>query len=114
LAGHKHLTKLVLYKCPQVTSSAFNSIALLPQLKELDLSQCKNVSDKVLLELAKAPHLTWLSLAGTKISNSGIEQLGQFKNLQLLDVTFTETSRESVKALKEALPDCKILGYGVR
>ena len=68
----------------------------------------------MLLELAKAPHLTWLSLAGTKISDSGIEQLGQFKNLQFLDVRYTETSRESVKALKEAMPDCKILGYGMR
>ena len=49
-----------------------------------------------------------MSLAGTGVTDAGLERLRELSKLEELDLTDTEVSDDGLKLLGEASPKCKI------
>jgi hypothetical protein len=49
-----------------------------------------------------------LALAGTSVTDAGLESLASFPSLKTLDVSFTKVSGKGVARLQRAVPNCKI------
>jgi hypothetical protein len=101
-------------------------------ISHLDLSRTA-VNDSVMSMVIKMKNLTWLGLRNTKITDNGIKQLKDLKFLRFLNLSGTEVSDRAVtnlsilkdieevylwnskmsdngvKALREALPNAKII-----
>jgi hypothetical protein len=77
------------------------------------------VGDAELTYLGVLFYLRSLDLAGTQVTDAGLEHLKTLAHLQslvteriqlqILDLTNSRVTNESVKKLQQALPDCKIL-----
>ena len=85
------------------------ALATLPKLKWLEISQNGSISDEVATEFGKFKGLEYLSLKSTDISDDSVETLGKLTNLKELVIQETCISEDGFKALKEKLPNCKII-----
>jgi hypothetical protein len=85
--------------------------------EELECVSCstehpEKIGDAELRELAKFPAMTEvrsLGLAGTSITDAGLESLAKFYKLETLDLGFTKVSAAGVARLRRELPHCKII-----
>ncbi len=69
------------------------------------------LDDATLAQLADnflSLHTTELSLAGTNVSDDGIDSLGKLTTLKQLDLTGTKVTRSGTRALGRALPDVDV------
>ena len=82
-------------------------VAMLPQLKNLDIGGCP-VTDAGLTCLAELKGLESLVLTYTNVTDAGIEQIVKLKTLKKLAVNITKITPAGVEKLKAALPQCKI------
>jgi hypothetical protein len=57
--------------------------------------------------LSSLTNLRWLSLAGTQVTDTGLEQLKGMSHLKGLYLAGTQVSNEAVQRLEQALPTCK-------
>ena len=87
--------------------------AELPGLKNyphlVDLFAAGNFTDSGLAGLADLTQLERLTLRSNHVTDAGLEHLRGLKRLRQLALERTATTPEGRAALREALPDCKIL-----
>jgi internalin A len=62
-----------------------------------------------LSELAGYPDLTSLSLAGSRVTDAGLEHLHSLKKLAWVDLTDTQVTADGIEALKQAFPQLKVV-----
>ena len=101
-------------------------------ISHLNLSRTQ-VNDQAMGAVKKMKHLTWLGLRNTKVTDSGVRQLGVLEFLRYLNLSGTEVTDRAVKdlskmkdlkeiylwdskmtdsgveALRKALPDAKVI-----
>ncbi len=80
---------------------------LAEQVAWVDLSRAP-VNDSVTTLLAALPHLTRLTLAGTRVGDAGVARLGSLRYLEYLNLVDTEVGDAGVRAL-EQLPRLRAL-----
>jgi hypothetical protein len=148
LSGLMNLETLSLAECP-VTEQGLQSLTGLVQLQDLDLTRLNffrhgfrtsgvlpgpegNLTDACVPPLLSLTRLRRLSLAGNRITDKGLEQIGKVTNLDELDleatdvtdqglihlqslrrlknvnVAATQVTPEGIKALQKALPGVEI------
>ena len=59
-------------------------------------------------DLTKLPHVTWLHLGSTLLTDEGLMKLAPMKQLQTLIVTRTEVTDDGAAKLAQELPKTKI------
>ena len=82
------LTRLGLPVCPPLSTTALRAIAALPRLRDLDVSDCGNLTDAAAAELPRlAETLTDLSLDGcASVTDRGAASLGALTGLRALNL----------------------------
>jgi hypothetical protein len=92
---------------PDPNDAELSELRRYPHLKELSFDG--NFTDAGLAALANLPELERISLESTHLTDAGLEHLRRLKHLRWLNLMHTSTTPEGRDALREALPDCKIL-----
>jgi len=88
--------------CPDLCSVIdrdLRQLAYLPNVRKLNLNQCRNVSDDGLRELSPLPRLEWLDLSRTSISDCGLESQRWF-NLRSLNLANTRVSDDGLLGIE--------------
>jgi hypothetical protein len=128
LAGLKNLTSLTLIGClvsevglkelvafkklrsltlgGQVIGKGLRELAALPELRELVVRYPLSEGDAKGVLAIKT--LTRLVLAGSLLTDKGLEKLTVLENLTELDVTVTQVTAEGVEKFQKARPKCKV------
>lgn len=101
-----HLQRLDLSRC-EITDAGVAHLELCWRLASLRLDNTK-VGDGCLETLSKLSHLRQLSLRGTAITDEGVMRLRGLQQLAILRLSGTNVSDKMVKALRDAMPGCKI------
>lgn len=116
---------------PQVTDNSLNSLRNLSRLEELDLSNTNvqgvkfdsmkglplqrlslntvPLSGDGVLAIAALPKLVHLHLRGTAVDNVSLESLAKLRDLQVLDVVDTWTTRGGRDRFRSLKPQCELL-----
>lgn len=81
------------------TNDALETVAVLPNLKHLDLTQ-SYINDTGLVDLPPLPHLETLILNQTDITHAGLESIAELKRLAHLHVGDTAVDDGAVEHLK--------------
>jgi hypothetical protein len=55
------------------------------------------------------PHLTYLNLVSSKVSDAGIEALASIQSLEEIYLWNSKVSKRGVENLRNALPEAKIV-----
>ena len=108
LKGRADLKSLDLSYCREITDEGLAHLKGLTKLKELSLASTK-ITDAGLVHLKGLTKLKELGLASTKITDAGLVHLKGLSKLELLYLKETEITDAGVKDLKEALPDCRTI-----
>jgi hypothetical protein len=81
----------------------------LESLEVLRLSKTK-VTNEGLRTISALRSLTRLKIdRNMQIADEGLKHLAKLKNLEELDVSYTNVTAEGIETLQNALPDCKII-----
>jgi hypothetical protein len=110
LAHLKSLEKLQGLSLANTRVENLRELPSLPALLQLDLSNTP-IKDPDLDRIGKLGKLSRLNLSGSEISDMGLLQLANMKNLRLLAIGNSSTrfvSSEGIRKLREALPQCQI------
>ena len=107
----KDLTKLqrLYLNGTQVSDASLVHLKDLTKLQRLYLNDTQ-VTDAGLVHLKGLTNLQGLRLVGTEVTDAGLVHLKPLTNLRYLYLANTQVSYESVKDLKQALPNVQILG----
>ncbi|XP_060070745.1 uncharacterized protein LOC132550670 [Ylistrum balloti] len=107
---HTHLAHLSLRACPLITDAGLRPLVVLKKLKHLDLSSCKQISNKCLAVIMEYKCLTALSLEETGVTDSGMMEYLSFSPtcLQHLNLNKTQVTEKLIPHLKD-LPALKSL-----
>jgi hypothetical protein len=110
---------LVLYDLPkledlrlnmrQLTDDGIRPVAALTELRRLDL-WCRRITDKALPHLAGLHQLRTLDLYSTQVTDEGLKHLYGLRNLKQLKLRGTNVTQQGAARLRNALPNCEILG----
>ena len=130
LKGLTALEKLDLWDVNKISNAAMGDLQGMAQLRELSIPG--PIGDAGLGRLKDLPRLQTLLITGNGVSDAGLAQLKDFKSLTTLNFAFSritdvglahlkgltqlkaigfggaKVTDAGVKALQEALPDCKI------
>lgn len=109
LAACKQLTILDLSSCGYITPGAFTPSPdlTLSNLKQLNLSCCKNISDETIFHISKcSPQLSVLNLSSCEeITDSGLIHISEFHLLRELNVSMcTKISDRSISRIAHKCP----------
>jgi tetratricopeptide (TPR) repeat protein len=115
-AGLAHLQDLTalqhlsLWSCKQVTDAGLAHLRSLTDLQHLSLRECEQVTDAGLAHLQGLTALQHLSLAGcVRVTDAGLAHLQGLTALQHLFIWGCKGVTDAgLKALRDALPRCKI------
>jgi hypothetical protein len=66
------------------------------------------VTDSDLKTLSALTHLEILDLSGTKVTNAGLKDLVTLRHLRWLNLRGTQVTDAGMRALRKALPSCRI------
>lgn len=83
----KQLTALNLSDCRQITDKGINRLKELQNLKELYLAGCTELTSACLLDLKVLTELTKLDISSVNIRDEDIVHLKELKNLKMLDIS---------------------------
>lgn len=87
----------------------------MPNLAELDLSDCANVSDETALAVSRLERIKAVNFRGTKISNEGVRALAggiACQSLEILDLRLCKGVSTEHSALRLLLHEISKKGYG--
>jgi hypothetical protein len=99
----KLLSKLTIDGC----SITDNGLASLKSLRELDLSDSR-ITDAGLSKLGATPQLVKLVLDGTEVSGEGLGNLKVLQQLREVSLIGTNVTETGVQQLREILPNCRV------
>ncbi len=102
------LTFLELRELKKVKDESFAALATLTNLVDLNVSATR-ITDESAAVLLKMQKLERLSVAGSQMGDAGIVQLAQLPALKWLDLTASDPTEETIKALQAAKPNLEIL-----
>jgi internalin A len=91
----------------EITDAGVVHLKVLTSLKGLDLSY-NRITDEGLRHLQELPQLETLSLMRTKVTDIGLAHLNTLTHLKSLSLDQTLVTEESVRKLRQTLPNCKI------
>jgi hypothetical protein len=74
----------------------------------VDLDNASHGDDKLSL-LKDIPTLTGVNLSGSSVTDAGLQELFALQSLKTVNLEDTKITLAGANALKEALPDCRIL-----
>jgi len=105
------LKTLYLARINNITDLGFKHLLQLTKLQKLHLSLCRNLDDSVLRHLSTALiELRFLDLTGCrKVTEDGIVHLAQLKSLKVLTVNDCSFTRDVVNRLRTKLPTLDIV-----
>ncbi|XP_069110612.1 uncharacterized protein [Argopecten irradians] len=107
---HTHLAHLSLRSCTLITDAGLKCLVVLKKLKQLDLSSCRQISNKCFASVSEFKCMTALSLEETGVTDSGI--IGYLTScpscLQHLNLNKTHVTEKILPYLKD-LPALKSL-----
>ena len=79
------------------------------ELRTLDLTQCRYITDAAMVEVGKCTNLQSLNLWGCNITDAGMVEVGKCTNLQSLDLGWCSTITDECKnALRKSIPTLEI------
>ena len=99
LNDHPEIRELALQECSQVTDSGFAHVAAAPKLKKLNISRIA-ITDDALQSLADHGQLGELELAHTQIAGQGLKHLASLP-LQRLTINSRTVTAEGLQAMAE-------------
>lgn len=92
-----------------ISDEGLKTVGKLKDLERLHLEKT-GIGDQGLAHLAQLEKLTYLNLYGTKVTDAGLMQLANLKQLRRIYVWQSQVSDEGIAKLREALPDCRVIG----
>lgn len=102
-----NLTNLQIIGCKQLTDACGSTFARLPKLATLRVDVTE-LGDEGVRKLSDSKNLFYLSLYGTKTTDASVPHLSRIKSLQHLGAQETRLTVEGVRQLAAALPQCHI------
>ncbi|XP_070566402.1 uncharacterized protein [Ptychodera flava] len=108
---HTNLVNLSLCSCPLINDVGLAPLTSLKKLKHLNLSSCKQLTDKIIYTIKEFRHLETLSLEETSITDRGIQEYVDSKpsNLTQLNLNRTAVTDRTLQALTD-LSKLTVLG----
>lgn len=107
VAGLPELRVLYL-SSTKISDTGLARLTPLKHLTEVNLSQCKGVTDAGMAHLARMASLEEINLTGTRVSDAGLQKLAAMRQLEQLHLHGTLVTDEGVERLHQALPECRI------
>ncbi|MBM3459139.1 MAG: hypothetical protein FJX77_11480, partial [Armatimonadetes bacterium] len=112
LLGLTQLRELDLSLLP-ITDAGVARLAGLPALRDLRLLYAEGfagprVTEPGLAALGRFPSLRSLDLTGARIGDAATREIAAARQLQVLRLARTGVTEAGVRALREALPGCRI------
>ncbi|NRB41396.1 MAG: hypothetical protein HRU20_23475 [Pseudomonadales bacterium] len=101
LAGAKELRRLDLTMVKGVTDESLGQIVGLSALEDLSLDNCGSVTNLGLEEVAKLKNLRSLNLVSTQVDDDGMYFLKHATNLESLNLNFTRVDGQGLLHLAE-------------
>lgn len=92
----------------KITDQAVAQLVSSKNLRLIRLAET-GITDASIDTLLKIPTLESINLYGTKVTDAGVSKLSAMKNLKNLYLWQTAVTPETIKALQEKLPNCKII-----
>lgn len=109
--NNTQLTKLLLLRGTNYTDLGLSHLAQLSQLSELDLRDCKGISDSGISKLLPLTNLQSLSLSDTRISSSSLRILANFPILTHLSINHCPIYGYALSSIHQ-MPQLRTLIYG--
>lgn len=109
LAGMPALKVLSLTENRQLTDAALTAVAAIPNLESLRASNCLKITGSGLKDLAKHAKLKELWINGNPVTDENAVVLKDLKTLERLDLAGTKVSDEVAIEIKTAHPKARIL-----
>ncbi|MFP6901366.1 MAG: hypothetical protein VCA36_10510 [Opitutales bacterium] len=89
LAEAKELRRLDLTMVRGVTDDSLALVSGIPTLEDLSLGNCRSVTNRGLAQVAKLKNLRSVNLVSTQVDDAGLAVLAGAKNLESLNLNFT-------------------------
>ena len=111
----KEIKILILSRCSNITGGSIKAISYnLNNLIKLDLNQCKNLNDNMLIyitEVDRIINLKYLNLSNIlNITDSLLAWLSiKIHNIILLNITNTNITKKAINSVKDRYPNSEIL-----
>lgn len=99
ITAHTKLVALYLRGCEHLTARGLSHLRAFRGLESLDLGRCVLVQDGALAPLGTMIYLTWLNLAGTRVTDDGLAHLARLAHLQTLDLSETGLTGRALTSL---------------
>ncbi|MFD2164101.1 hypothetical protein ACFSJU_16960 [Paradesertivirga mongoliensis] len=95
----------------EVSNTSILYLTKLQSLKELRLTNCRQIDDGCLPFLNQLFSLEYLYLGGTAITHKGIQGCDNLQNLKSINISVkdTENSNPGLIALQHTFPNCKLV-----
>lgn len=95
----------------EVSNTSVLYLINLQSLKELRLTNCRNIDDGCLPYLNQLSSLEYLYLGGTAITYKGLQNCSNLQNLKSINISVKdpESSRPGLTALQQAFPNSKLV-----
>jgi len=103
LAEAKDLRRLDLTMVRGVTDDSLALLTGLPALQDLSLDNCRSVTNRGLSHVAKLKNLRRVNLVSTQVDDAGLAVLANARNLESLNLKFTKVKGDGFTHLR-ALP----------
>lgn len=85
----------------------------LKNLKSINLTNCKSITSQAFIAFAGNDNIENINCNGCDgIDDAGLKHLLKCKTLKVIDLSGTRVSLNAVQALRQALPDLEVRGYG--
>jgi hypothetical protein len=92
---------------PRIRNDHLDELQAFPHLEYLSLEQSK-VTDAGMKRLETLYNLAGLRLKGTAITDLSIDSIGRLQNLREVNLENTNVTKNGIEKLRKQLPDCKI------
>ncbi|WP_437202841.1 leucine-rich repeat domain-containing protein [Planctomicrobium sp. SH664] len=108
LLPFKKLEVLILWN-GSMTDEGVAQLAELPEITELDLHGCPELTSATADTFVKLTKLKNLNVAETGFDDDGLEKLAGLKSLKVLSVSQTQVSDKGLQKFRAARPDCEVV-----
>src|SRR5262249_56423131 len=95
-----------------VTDAGLASLAKLPRLEALDVSENPRITDKGMAQIAMLERLEHLYLGKTSITDKGLFELKPLEGLRTLHVAGTKVSANAAEKFADEMPNLRVVRRG--
>ena len=88
LKHYPALRSLILFRCPELLDEHLAVLSGIERLSTLSLSECRQVTTLLHLNLAAMPNLRALDLSSTQLTNNGLAPISRAVGLERLNLNF--------------------------